>query len=106
MHGNRGFLMIVVAVGLLAAGGMAVPGIALQAPPAPEAAGLLPPPTDMQQADTCSADTLQAVDQSLTAAPPGCCTTQCNSDKDCNKICGRGNCVCLQQTPCCRRCVY
>jgi hypothetical protein len=38
--------------------------------------------------------------------PPGCCTTQCLVDKDCNKICGKGVCACIQETSCCRRCVY
>jgi hypothetical protein len=38
--------------------------------------------------------------------PPGCCTSNCNTDKDCNRICGKGNCVCLATSDCCRRCTY
>jgi len=92
------FLVILLAIGLAAAGGMAVPRIASQEPAKAEAAS-------PQQTATCG-DFAFATDESLTAAPPGCCATQCNVDKDCNKICGRGNCACIQQNPCCRRCVY
>jgi len=55
-------------------------------------------------------------DQSVAAAgaeatdplrvPPGCCTSNCNTTKDCDKICGKGNCVCIVENSCCRRCTY
>ena len=38
--------------------------------------------------------------------PPGCCTSNCSTDKDCNRICGKGNCVCIASSDCCRRCTW
>src|SRR5262245_42010123 len=38
--------------------------------------------------------------------PPGCCTSNCAIDKDCDKICGKGNCLCIASSNCCRRCTW
>jgi hypothetical protein len=38
--------------------------------------------------------------------PPGCCTSNCTTNKDCDRICGKGNCVCIATSDCCRRCTY
>lgn len=37
---------------------------------------------------------------------PGCCTSNCVRDRDCDPICGKGNCVCLTTSDCCRRCTF
>jgi hypothetical protein len=106
MPKNSGLLAILVVVGLISTGGIAVPSLGTSAPDPAETAVLSSSATDTSAAAECGGDSLNATDESLTLVPPGCCTTQCNVDKDCNKICGKGNCVCLQQTSCCRRCVY
>jgi hypothetical protein len=58
--------------------------------------------------DTCAeSSTTQAADAPDPArVPPGCCTSNCNVDKDCDRICGKGNCLCLASSNCCRRCTY
>jgi hypothetical protein len=106
MHGNRGFFVVLMAACLLTASVMALPIATAQGKDQVSAAALQPAPTDPDQGAACGDETLDAVAQHATTAPPGCCSTQCNVDKDCNKICGRGVCACIQQTPCCRRCVY
>ena len=106
MRRNREFLAILVAVGLVAASGMAVPRMAPEVPEQTETAVLSPPQADTLEDAACSGDFLPPTNENLPASLPGCCSTQCNVDKDCDKICGKGNCACLQQTPCCRRCVY
>jgi hypothetical protein len=106
MHRNREFLAILVAVGLVAASGMAMPRMAPEVPEPAETAVLSLSQTGTLEAPACSEDFLPPANEIQPASLPGCCSTQCNVDKDCDKICGKGNCACLQQTPCCRRCVY
>jgi len=38
--------------------------------------------------------------------PPGCCTSNCSKNRDCDRICGKGNCVCVAVSDCCSRCTY
>ena len=106
MHRNPGFLAVLIVVVLVAASGMVLPRMAPVAPEPAETAVLSSPQADTSEDAACSADFLPPTHESLPASLPGCCSTQCNVDKDCDKICGKGNCACLQQTPCCRRCVY
>ena len=54
--------------------------------------------SDVSTAITDEADPLRV--------PPGCCTSNCNTNKDCDKICGKGNCACIATSSCCRRCTY
>jgi len=106
MLGNRGLVVMVVAFVLMAGGGMVVPSMFALPSATQQAAELVSPTPDAAVDGSCEGAILGAVVANATTAPPGCCSTQCNTDKDCNKICGRGNCACLQQTSCCRRCVY
>lgn len=106
MQRNRALLALLLAVGLMAAVGSAVPRTTSPAPERAEAAVSLPLQADSSPAAACSQDFLPAMEAVSTTVPPGCCATQCNVDRDCNKICGKGNCACVQLTSCCRRCVY
>ncbi len=106
MTGKRGMLLLLAFMVVMAASGVATltsttPQIStqIQAVPAPH--------SDLQPADACGSDSLAAsTEEGSDKVPPGCCTTQCNVDKDCDKRCGKGVCACIQETPCCRRCVY
>lgn len=60
-----------------------------------------------ETAGTCAGTTSEANGSSeAERVPPGCCTSNCNTNKDCNRICGKGNCVCIASSDCCRRCTY
>ena len=106
MTGKRGMLVLLAIMVVMAAGGMATftstspsPSSQVQAVPASY--------PDLQPADACGPDSIAASsEQGSDKVPPGCCSTQCNVDKDCDKRCGKGVCACIQETPCCRRCVY
>ena len=74
MHGNRGFLMMLPAVGLIAASGMALPRMAAQASDQAAAAELLAPAADTEQAAWCGDESASASAESAPAAPPGCCS--------------------------------
>ena len=103
---THGILVLLAVAFLMTAGGMTAPAIA--PPPAGhDAVALAPAAADFTPADVCSAggDMVPGEDHAE-KVPPGCCSTQCNVDKDCNRICGKGVCACIQETPCCRRCVY
>lgn len=41
-----------------------------------------------------------------TQVKPGCCSSNCVTDRDCNRICGKGVCVCIVESSCCSRCTY
>ena len=103
MSKSHSLLMLLAVAVLITASGAAVMSVPPSAS-APNETLLLPASND--QAPACSDDALPATRSGPTEAPPGCCSTQCNTNKDCDKICGKGNCACLQQTDCCRRCVY
>jgi hypothetical protein len=102
---NHGFLLLLAAVILMAASGAAVIAVGPSVP-APAESVVLAAPADAPEAAACSDNSSSANDGRTARSLPGCCSTQCNVDKDCDRICGKGNCACLQQTPCCRRCVY
>jgi hypothetical protein len=102
---NHSFLMLLAAAILMAASGAAVIGAGAPVP-GPIEAAVLSAPADAPDAAACSDRPSSANDSRTPRNLPGCCSTQCNVDKDCDRICGKGNCACLQQTPCCRRCVY
>jgi hypothetical protein len=103
---THGILVLLAVAFLMTAGGVTAPTIA--PPPAASAAAFaLDPVVDFSPADACSAASDMAPGEDhAERVPPGCCSTQCNVDKDCNKICGKGVCACIQETSCCRRCVY
>src|SRR5688572_9816265 len=63
--------------------------------------------SDLEPSDTCAdASTVAGEGSDPSRVPPGCCTSNCNTDKDCDRICGPGNCVCIVGNPCCRRCTW
>ena len=104
---THGILVLFAVAVLMTAGGLTIPTVAPHAntPASPEA--LVPVPVEGSQAEVCSvADDMVPGEDHAERVPPGCCSTQCNVDKDCNKICGKGVCACIQETSCCRRCVY
>ena len=105
MTRSHKFLMLLAVVVLIGAGGvtgLATPPGSAQSDAAVIGSGTL----DSVQSSACSADAQQAFVGGSTQVKPGCCSTQCNVDRDCDKICGKGNCACIQESPCCRRCVY
>jgi hypothetical protein len=104
---THGILVLLAVAFLMTAGGVTAPTIA-PPPAAPEpTVALAPAAVDITAGGVCSAagDMVPGEDHAE-KVPPGCCSTQCNVDKDCNKICGKGVCACIQETSCCRRCVY
>jgi hypothetical protein len=106
MTKNHKFLMLLAVVVLIGAGGVtglatSPKGSAQSDAPVIESATL-----GAVQGSACSVDAQQAFSSGSTQVKPGCCSTQCNVDRDCDKICGKGNCACIQENPCCRRCVY
>jgi hypothetical protein len=104
MMKRHGILVLIAVAFLMSAGGLATPTV----PTAPAASvlTLAPAPNDLG-AQVCSASSdILPGDGHADRVPPGCCTTQCNVDKDCNRICGKGVCACIQENSCCRRCVY
>ena len=105
MRRQCGLLALLAVAALVAAGGTMALRTAPPASAQEEIAAPVPSPTDAALDSAC-ADGSTSGEEPSPANVPGCCTTQCNVDKDCDKICGKGNCACIQQTPCCRRCVY
>ncbi|HET8948131.1 MAG TPA: hypothetical protein VFQ07_14230 [Candidatus Polarisedimenticolia bacterium] len=105
---RHGILVLIAVAFLTSAAGLTIPAMApSQGAPAAPAAGLALAPVDSDLGQVCSAASdMVPGGQQPEKAPPGCCSTQCNTDRDCNKICGKGVCACLQETSCCRRCVY
>jgi len=105
MTRTHGILVLVAVAFLMSAGGLTTPTVTSQ--PAAPAAALVLAPVDFSQGDVCRvASDMPPGEDHAEKVPPGCCSTQCNVDKDCNKICGKGVCACIQETSCCRRCVY
>lgn len=106
MRRNPGLLVLLVAAILLAVGGLTTLTTAPLEAPNIEKAVQAPPAADAPSNAACD-DAQPASDASHPdKVPPGCCTTQCTVNKDCDKICGKGNCACIQESSCCRRCVY
>ena len=104
---THGVLVLIAVAFLMTAGGVTAPGLAPPPPPSDHAVALAPPAHDFTPGDVCSAGGDMAPGEDhAEKVPPGCCSTQCNTDKDCNRICGKGVCACIQETSCCRRCVY
>ena len=106
MSHKHGFLVFLAVALLIAAGGLAThsangtaPDTAAAVAPAPVALGDFAPAT-------CDDPPAPQFEAGPDKVPPDCCATQCAVDRDCNKICGKGNCACVQVTSCCRRCVY
>ena len=63
--------------------------------------------TQEQDSAACADQPADLSDDSDTSrVPPGCCTSNCNVDGDCDRICGKGNCVCVIGNSCCRRCSW
>jgi hypothetical protein len=106
MTKNHKFLMLLAVVVLIGAGSATGLTTASKGSAQSEAAVTVSATLDAHQSSACSADAQQAFSNGSTQVKPGCCATQCNVDKDCDKICGKGNCACIQENPCCRRCVY
>jgi hypothetical protein len=105
MMKRHGILVLIAVAFLMSAGGLTPPTI--PPPQAASAAALAVAPVDSSQEGVCSAASDMLPDGGhAERVPPGCCSTQCNVDKDCNRICGKGVCACIQETSCCRRCVY
>jgi len=101
------FLVFLAVAALVALGGMTTLTKAPQASAKVETMALPTSTLDAAMPDTCASDASQFLaGGDADKVVPGCCSTQCSVDKDCDKICGKGNCACIQQTPCCRRCVY
>jgi hypothetical protein len=105
MKRSHGLLVFFTLVVLMAAGGLTTLSKAPQATPESPVATVAPANLDASPGLACTADAPARTDDP-DAVKPGCCSTQCNVDKDCDKICGKGNCACIQENPCCRRCVY
>lgn len=104
MMKTHGILVLIAVAFLMTTGGWTTPPVTL--PPAPADLAVLDT-LALHQPEVCSADSGMAPgEDQAERVPPGCCTTQCNVDKDCNRICGKGVCACIQETSCCRRCVY
>src|SRR5262245_27873950 len=107
MNGKHGILALLAVVSLITVSGVTTPTITSQPAAAPQAEALAMPCLDVSQSETCDVSSdLAAGMGGAEDVKPGCCSTQCNVDKDCDRICGKGVCACLQQTDCCRRCVY
>ena len=105
MTGKRGMFVLLAIAVVMAAGGLTT--LTTPSQPASSAETLAVSPTDFHPSDECAqSDAALASSQDGDKVPPGCCSTQCNVDKDCDKRCGKGVCACIQETPCCRRCVY
>ena len=106
MARKHGFLVFLAVALFIAAGGLATHSTS--SPVAVNAEVATPPPTAFSDSMDASCDQTPAPQFAAEPdkVPPGCCTTQCLVDKDCNKICGKGVCACIQETSCCRRCVY
>ena len=108
MSEKRGILVMLAVVLVLAAGGVMAPTFTSH--PASKAEAFTAPAVDPVPADACSAGSdgsdLVSIGDQRENVKPGCCSTQCNIDKDCDRICGKGVCACIQETPCCRHCVY
>lgn len=102
---RHGLLVLIAVAFLMSAGGLTTPTMA-PAPAAPVPAFDLAPLDSGQDAACMAASDMLPGDDHAERVPPGCCTTQCNVDKDCNRICGKGVCACIQESSCCRRCVY
>ena len=102
---RHGILVLMAVAFLMSAAGLTTPTI-----PTPAAAPTQSPAlaaVDFSQQDVCSvASEMPPGEGHAERVPPGCCSTQCDVDRDCNKICGKGVCACIQETSCCRRCVY
>ena len=105
MMNRHGILVLIAVAFVMTAGGLMGPTVGT--PPAAPADSLALVPAAVGHAEVCSVDpdALPGEDHAE-KVPPGCCSTQCNTDKDCNRICGKGVCACIQETSCCRRCVY
>jgi hypothetical protein len=104
---THGILVLLAVAILMTSGGVTAPTIGPAPPSAAIEALALAPVVDFSPGDVCSAASDMAPGEDhAEKVPPGCCSTQCNVDKDCNRICGKGVCACIQETSCCRRCVY
>jgi len=107
MTRNHGFLVFLAVAALITAGSLTTLTMAPQGAVKAETAALAPLAVDALPGAACDVDERQPFDEGgPDKVPPGCCTTQCRVDKDCDKICGKGNCACIQESSCCRRCVY
>ena len=107
MTRKHGILVCLAVVTLLAAGGVTTSTVTSQPPAAPRAETVALPAPEALKSEACDASAdLAAGVGDAGRVKPGCCSTQCNADKDCDRICGKGVCACIQETPCCRRCVY
>jgi len=106
MMKTHGILVLIAVAFLMTTGGLTTPTVI----PPPGAGPADLPGFDalaLHQPEICSVDSEMAPGEDhAERVPPGCCATQCNVDRDCNKICGKGVCACIQETSCCRRCVY
>src|SRR5262245_29067258 len=105
MNGKRGMFVLLAIMTLMAASGVTT--LTTTSQPALQGETLAAPTPDTQPSDSCAlASVLASSGDDSDKNKPPCCSTQCNVDKDCDRICGKGNCACLQENPCCRRCVY
>src|SRR5262245_34553261 len=63
--------------------------------------------SDPESNGTCGdASAVTAQEPDPARVPPGCCTSNCVTSSDCDKLCGKGNCVCIATNSCCRRCTW
>jgi hypothetical protein len=72
-----------------------------------EAPAMSPLSAQIEPGGTCGDTSVASTDApDPTRVPPGCCTSNCTVNKDCDRICGKGNCICIASNDCCRRCTW
>lgn len=72
-----------------------------------EAPAVSPVVSELGTDSTCNESSSVTSDNSdPQRVPPGCCTSNCSTNKDCDRICGKGNCICIASNDCCRRCTW
>jgi hypothetical protein len=108
MNRKHGVLVLVAVVSLMAAGGLTRTLTSQPASLVSQSEALAVPSVDVVPSGACEADASFATSEGAWSevVKPGCCSTNCNVDKDCDRICGKGVCACIQESPCCRRCTY
>jgi hypothetical protein len=104
MRKRNSFLVLLasVIVASAAAGSMAW----TPAPTTPDTSGNATLAPGAQDGAMCIDPALEGAEAVANAVKPGCCTSNCNVDKDCDRICGKGVCACITESSCCKRCTY
>jgi len=98
---KKALVLVLCAFAITAAASLVSPPVTSQDP------AMSPNRANVESNGTCSNASVASTDASDPyRVPPGCCTSNCTVDKDCNRICGKGNCVCIASSDCCRRCTW